>query len=149
MSQDTLTSLPEVDWKARMRAFLIDCAASAPAEQADRIREAVPLLQQACVLHADCPEPEVDAERLDAMLDAGAYESAVLVLIGRETAFMLSRGGSGSCLASAVRPDGAEETIAEGATLALALLSAHAAALLEDAEQACGVLDEVAAVRLN
>lgn len=106
-----------------MRDFLHDCAASGPAEQGDRIREAVRLLGMASA-----------AESIEAKLASGAPESAVLELIGPETAFMLSRGGNGSCLAAVVLPDGSEEMISEGSTLALAMLAAHVSSLLADAE---------------
>ncbi|MCX7863740.1 MAG: hypothetical protein N2423_01675 [Novosphingobium sp.] len=74
----------------------------------------------------------------EAMLALGAHVSAVLALIGNDAAFMLSRGANGKCLASAVTPDGAEEIVAEGSTLALALLAAHLSALLVDVERVGG-----------
>lgn len=107
-----------------MRDFLHDCVASGPSEQSDRIREAVQVLGVGQA-----------AGSIDAKLASGAEESAVLELIGPETAFMLSRGGNGSCLAAVVLLDGSEEMISEGSTLALAMLAAHVSSLLADAEQ--------------
>lgn len=118
-----------------MHDFLIDCVSSAPIEQEDRIRDAERLFRQGRLAGFGCPVASVDPERFEAMLAAGAFESAVLSLIGDATAFMVSRGWNGTCLATAVLPDGSEEAIAEGATLALALLAAQVSALLEDAEQ--------------
>lgn len=87
------------------------------------------------------------------MIECGAYESAVLALIGGETAFMLSRGGNGACIASAVHPDGCQDLIAEGCTLALALLAAHVATILAGAEHGSGTIAEAAGLaasnRLN
>lgn len=71
-----------------------------------------------------------DALAIDEMLDCGAAESAVLAILGPETSFMLSRGGGGSCLATVVVDDGSEETMSEGATIALALLAAYVSLLL-------------------
>lgn len=86
------------------------------------------------------------------MLALGAYESAVFFLIGSDTAFMLSRGANGNCLASAVLPDGSEEVTAEGSTLALALLAAFLSSLLVDDEPAPGepsAFQANAAMRFN
>ena len=118
-----------------MRDFLADCVGSAPFEQADRIREATLLLPHASAFSFGQPHTGGEAQAIEWMLESGAYESAVLALIGPETAFMLSRGGSGSCLATVVLPDGSEEMIAEGSTLALALLAGHVSALIADSEQ--------------
>jgi len=70
------------------------------------------------------------------MLAAGAYESAVLLVLGEQTGFILSRGGDGTCLASRLRTDGETEIMAEAATLALALLAAELSVMLADAEGA-------------
>lgn len=152
LSEGKIHSLAAANWKMVMHDFLIDCIASAPVEQEDRIREAARLFGEGRLAGFGCPEASVDPERLDAMLAAGAFESAVLSLIGDATAFMVSRGGNGTCLATAVLPDGSEEAIAEAATLALALLAAQVSALIEDAEQSGtsgGVMQATVDVRLN
>ena len=144
-------SSPNV-WKTRMRALQRDCVASVPKEQAARIREAARLLGGRGARVAGCPPIAISSNALEAMLSAGAFESAVLHVMGSEAAFMLSRGGNGSCLATVVQPDGAEEMIAEGATPALALLAAHLAALVEDSEPGCVYADPEEsdlALRLN
>ena len=118
-------------WKSRLRDLLHDCAASGPSEQADRVADAAELL---CI----------DTPSVQEKLRVGACESAVMEIIGGETSFMLSRGGSGRCLATVVLPDGSEEVISEGSTLALALLAAHLSALLEDADMSGVTTDGVA-----
>jgi len=109
--------------RARLRDLLHDCVASAAAEQADRLAEACELL--AC---------GHDAARIDVMLRAGAYESAALAVIGEGAGYMLSRGPSGSALASVILPGSEDEATAEASTPALALIAAHVAAILDDAE---------------
>ena len=113
-------------WTARFRDFLNDCVGSDAAEESDRIREAGLLLQETPLglRHA------FDLDTIDEMLTCGAAESAVLAILGPDVAFMLSRGGSGSCLATVVMDDESEEMISEGATVALALLAAHVSLLL-------------------
>lgn len=123
-----------------------------PAEQGDRIREAARLVRQAPDDGEPVASTQPDRQALEAMLSCGAFESAVLAIMGGESAFMLSRGGSGSCLASVVLPDGSEETIAEGSTLALALLAAHLSALHEDGEfrtEGPSVLPAASRFRIN
>jgi len=135
LSNERLALLTRDTWKARLGDLLHDCAASAPTEQADRIREARDLLRQGAAQVGRLPAAIPDLELLDAMLALGAHESAVLALIGSDSVFMLSRGANGNCLASAVLPDGSEEMVAEGSTLALALLCAYLSSLLADSEQ--------------
>lgn len=111
---------------ARLQDFLNDCVGSAANEEMDRIREAGLLLQGMPMPGRESP----DVAAIEAMLGCGAVESAVLAIVGPDVSFMLSRSTGGSCLATVVAPDETEETIAEGATIALALLAAHASSLL-------------------
>lgn len=118
-------------WIARLRDFLHDCAGSAPAEEHDRIREAILLLHD--------PDGQngapFDPATIEAMLACGASESAVLTILGPDINCMVSRGSAGSCLATLVLPDGSEEVISEGATIALALLAANVSMLLAGLER--------------
>lgn len=115
----------------RLRDFLHDCAGSAPCEEVDRVREALTLLNGVGVDGAIA----FDHARINAMLGCGAAMSAVLEILGPDMPFMLSRGGRDSCLATVVPAGGSEEAIAEGATLALALLAGHVAAVLSRLER--------------
>lgn len=139
-------------WKARLRDLLHDCAASTPDEQADRIREAHALLWLSPGQAERFAGPARDVRTLDALLALGAHESAVISLFGGDSAFMVSRGANGNCLASVVAPGGSEELVAEGSTLALALLCAHISSVLADGDTASGAAakpDHNAALRLN
>ncbi|MEW9855289.1 hypothetical protein [Novosphingobium sp. M1R2S20] len=109
--------------QAQLRGFLRACLASTCGEEAARLQEAAVLMGMSAE----------DRSVVDAMLACGATESAALLVMGRGRPFLLSQGGTGTCLASAVCADGEEKT-AEGATLALAILAAHASALLADIE---------------
>lgn len=122
---------PEV-WTARLRDFVQDCLASTPSDEADRVREAAFLLREGAVPDSrlDC----VDPEDVEVMLACGAVESAALSLLSPGAVFMLSRGQDNSCLATVIAGEGSAEVISEGATLALALLSAYVAGLLADFE---------------
>lgn len=127
-------------WRARLARFLDACDASGPEDQADRLREAHALFR-----HHD----PVASSVLDAMIAARAYESAALALVGPAAGYMLSRGGTGICLASVYLP-GCEQRTCEGATPALALLAATATGLwhLADDEET-GPIDCCVAVWLN
>ncbi|MDE8651118.1 hypothetical protein [Novosphingobium album (ex Liu et al. 2023)] len=121
-----------------MRDLLHDCVASAPVEEADRIREAALLLRAAPVsIEGFACAPEFD--RIEALLARGAAVSAALATLGEQTPFIVSRGANGVCLASMMRPGGTEELVAEGRTVALALLSVHLTVLLALAEQAASM----------
>ena len=123
-------SAQDVSWSVqRLRDFLHDCAASEPAEEADRVREAIAVLPQRHGSH-------FQAQAVESLLESGAALCAVLVILGPHARFMLSRGEDGRCLATVLAADGHEEMVAEGTTLALALLTAQASARLVGLERA-------------
>lgn len=124
---EDLVPEPEV-WAARLRKFVDECMESAASEEADRIRQAIPLLQCGALLGA-C-EFGSDPASLEAMLACDAPESTVFTLLPAQTAFMLSRGQGTSCLATIIVGEEGGEVIAEGATLSLSLLAAYMAGLL-------------------
>lgn len=120
------------DWEARLEEFLNDCVGSMVTDQAARLRDAETLF-----VSDARPRSELDAsarrETVRGLIEADAAVDAALAIIGEETAFMLSRGGSGTCLATMILPEGSEEVMGEAATPALALLAAYAAALISRA----------------
>lgn len=124
-------------WIKRLHDFVDECAASAPIEEADRVREAVILLQGS----GQDAAGRLDALAIEAMLRAGAAESAVLAILGRDSRFMLSRGDGHGCLATVIARGGSEEAIAEGTSLALALLAAHVSAVLVGLERDAGTVN--------
>jgi hypothetical protein len=115
----------------RLREFLHECAGSGPGEEIDRVREAVLELAGSGIGGKN----GFDVAAVHAMLDCGAGMSAVLAIMGPNTRFMLSRGAQDACLASVVNGDGSDEALAEGPTLALALLAAHVSAVLARIEK--------------
>lgn len=121
---------------ARLRDFLHDCVASDAWEEADRVREALVLLHGpgagigTSMGMGMGMGPRPDAIGIAAMLDCGAAESAVIALLGPAATFMVSRGEGQACLATVISAPGEEEIIAEGASVALALLGAYASSVL-------------------
>jgi len=111
---------------AQLRAFLHMCAGSAACEQGDRLREGARLF--------GLPRDAQALRRFEAMIECGAFESAAMALVADGPGFILSRGSTGACLASAALADGSDELVAEGASLALALLQAHTSVLLAECD---------------
>ena len=142
MANATMTPMaPTKPDAATLRDFLHECAASAPVEEADRVREALRLLP---------PPPggrRPESRKIEALLENGAAVCAVLAILGPRARFLLSRGEGDCCLATVLAHDGYEEMVSEGPTLALALLSAHVAACLVGLERRPGPA-EVPAVPL-
>ncbi|VWX53123.1 conserved hypothetical protein [Novosphingobium sp. 9U] len=105
---------------ASLRDLLHDCIGSEATHQGDRLREAMELLGLGD-----------RRTTVQAMLACEAYESAAMAVLGQR-GFLVSRGSTGTCLASVQLDDG-DDITAEAATPALALLAAHIAALLAEA----------------
>ena len=114
----------------RLRDLLHECVVSPASEEGARITEAAWLLHGAARAGLIVPSAAFDPEAVAELAARGGPESAVLALMGPRSAFMLSRGGTGTCLATAVLPCGMLEASAEAGTPALALLAAHISALL-------------------
>lgn len=126
-----------IEWNARravragrLRDLLHDCAGSPASAQAARLIEAARLLHGA-----------VEVARVEAMVACGAYESAAHAVLGPDRPFLVSRGATGLCLASTLivrrnQKADCDEAMGEGATPALAMLTALAAALLAEEDQA-------------
>ncbi|WDF73142.1 hypothetical protein [Novosphingobium sp. KACC 22771] len=81
---------------------------------------------EALLLQGLMPPPR---DRIEAVLAVGALESAVLILMGEDSGFCLSRGADGTPLASVLLPYRFEETTSGGASMTLACLGALAGAL--------------------
>jgi len=135
MGQSRLNSVDARAWHNHAWDFLCSCVASSPAELDDRIREANHLFRLAPeALGISWPIPAGE-KAIEAMLSAGGQESAVIALLGRKTAFMVSRGLNDSNLATVILPGRTEEFTATGSSLEFALLAAKTAALLNEAER--------------
>jgi len=67
--------------------------------------------------------------RLEALLAAAAYETAVMAMLDRGAGFLLSRSGDGDSLATVALPGSLREKSGSAATPALALVCALALAL--------------------
>ena len=127
--------LAEAYWRMRLEELGHACRISEAAGQSDGVREAFDLLmlappgQQSHL--GPHLAPKLAEAKIDAMLAAGAFESAALALLPQHAGYMLSRGPSGEHLASVFLPDSDRETTAGGATAALALVAALMAELTE------------------
>lgn len=115
-------------YQTRLRDFVASCAQSSAREEPARIRDAAFLV-------AAKGEGPLCVETL---LAEGGGMSSVLHLLGEEQVFMCSRGASGTCLAMVIVQGGREDVCAQGATPALALLGAWAAAWLALSEEERG-----------
>lgn len=113
----------------RLLDLLHDAAASAAAQQADRLQEAFCLYAEMRPVPAGVTVP--DPCNFGHFLAAGAHESAALSLLGQQSGWLLSRSAAGTSMATVkLQGFGAESTV-EAATPALALLCAQLACLVE------------------
>lgn len=126
------------DWLARLSELAAICAEALAEDETDCVREAFDLL---------CQMPQgrrllagslsVSEAEIEAMLAAGATESAALALLPADAGFMLSRGPNGLHLATVLLPDFPERHGDACETAALALLAALLGAVsLQERNQA-------------
>ena len=121
--------LAEGYWRMRLGEIGTACCISEPAGEADGIREAFHVLMLAPPGMLAQLGLRPGEERIEAMLAAGAFESAALALLPQGTGYMLSRGANGEHLASVFLAGTDSEMTAHGATAALALIAALMAKL--------------------
>ena len=123
--------LAEAYWRMRLEELGLACQISEAAGQSDGVREAFDLLMLAPPgqhLHLG---PRLAEAKVEAMLAAGAYESAALALLPQSAGYMLSQGPNGEHLASVFLLESEREMTAGGATAALALVAALMAELAD------------------
>jgi hypothetical protein len=128
--------LAEAYWRMRLGELGTACCISEPAGEADGIREAFHLLMLAPPGMLSRRALLSGEERIEAMLAAGAAESAALSLLPQGSGYMLSRGGNGEHVASVFLAGSDCEMTAQGTTAALALV----AALMAELSHSAGVL---------
>ena len=139
-------------WQARARDLVDLCAVSAPCEEADRLTEALALLDEKALPAGSPAGLPADGPDLGAMIAAGGSLSAAMDLLGPRAGYLLSHAPGGSCMATVVFPAHGHEETAEGTTPALAVLAAHFAALLVLLDDSRAVTERPAgpaALRLN
>ena len=121
--------LAEAYWRMRLGERGTACCISERAGEGDGIREAFHLLMLAPPGQLARLGLRASEESIEAMLAAGAGESAALSLLPQGAGYMLSRGGNGEHLASVFLAGSDSEMTAQGATAALALIAALMAEL--------------------
>jgi hypothetical protein len=117
-----------LSWLESLEDLYLDISTNKFSNAVAPLLEAYAIL--ACAPHAvgQSFAMPVSEKKFRALVDIGADESAILALMGPETGYMISRGSNGVCLASIVLPGMTDVSCAEGATFALALISAYLAA---------------------
>ena len=128
--QNGRTALPitPLPWFARLEVLANDAEVAAPRESGDLVTRLHALLSASPAQRggiADRTLPGVD----HALIAAGGHLSAVLALMPRRAAWMMSACAGGElCMATVLVPGMVEEVTGQGATPALALVAALAMA---------------------
>jgi hypothetical protein len=118
-------------WANRLCDMALACSGAFASEEARHLRACHSILLAAPVMVLPWAKALPAADRIEALLQAGASESAALALLGDRCGYMLSRGVMGEALATIALPGGNSECSAKGDTLALAIVAALAQALSE------------------
>ena len=118
------------EWCAQTTALGQGAADGEWVEQGECLREAFALLTLAPRGLGAWLNELPARSRFDTMLAAGCWESAALALLPEEAAWMVSRAAEGDCMASVLLPGETDEATSHGASPALALVAALAAALV-------------------
>lgn len=116
------------EWRRALRALALCCAGSDVLETPERLCEINALLGAATAMHVR-GVLRMRADRLWALLDLGAWDTAVTAMLAQGTGYLVSRSGDGASLATITLPGSARESSASGASPALALIGALACAV--------------------
>lgn len=123
------TPIERLDWFRKLGGLGSAIAGAEAGEEGHLLRQFLDLAEQVpdqTLLQGMAPP---NRERIDAAVSVGAMESAVLMLMGADSGFCLSRGADGAPLASVLLPYQFEESTSGGASLGLACLGALIGAL--------------------
>ncbi len=119
----------KTDWQARLGWLAHACARADSAGAAELLRSAWRLLDDPSAEWRGTIGLTLDEPGFEAMLGAGAEDAAALALLRGWAGFMLSHGPGGGYMATVIIEGRSGEVTADGASAALALLGALAAAL--------------------
>jgi len=117
------------DWLDHLADLAFACTDAEASEGADLVREAHSLISAAPALWRGQFSQLPSSSAIEAVLSQGGELAAVLALIENHAGYMLSHSPGGTHLATVVFEGLTEEASAEGASAALALLGAMAAAM--------------------
>jgi hypothetical protein len=117
------------EWRLRLAQLCQDSALAEPGEEDAMLRLGHTLLVNLPDPHSALGDHLPPAARFEALLAAGAHDSAAFALVPEAASYIISRAGEGGCIASVMLPGMEEEMTSEGESPALALVSALAAAL--------------------
>lgn len=106
ISPAQMMGLADGIWRARAEKLVHDCAEQAADNAAGLLREAISLLFMAPATVSSRLGELCDIARMDALLAAGATDSAALALLPADAVWMLSRGGEGLYLATVMLAGG-------------------------------------------
>jgi hypothetical protein len=129
MAERNAAMLTWAEWLNALHDLSLCCADDGLSETPDRVRELNALLRMApdeAMIHGLRPLRPV---RLEALLDVGACENAVMAMFDHGPGFLLSRSGDGQSLATIALPGAPREKSGSGANPALALIGALALSL--------------------
>lgn len=131
MEENDLILSTAPNWADRLSEVALACSGAFACEETQNLRACHSLLRSLPESVLPWVKTLPAAERFEALLQAGAEESAALALLGDHCGYMLSRGAMGEALATVALPGAASECTANGETLALAIAAALAQALGE------------------
>ncbi|MBB4859976.1 hypothetical protein HNO88_003309 [Novosphingobium chloroacetimidivorans] len=121
------------EWLDALRDLSLCCAVSEGDEAQDRVREINALLLVAPARSLIDGLRPIGVARVEALIDAGACETAIMTMLEAGAGFLLSRGSDGQSLATVALPGSAHEASGAGASPTLALVGALADALASTA----------------
>ena len=119
----------QTDWHLRLARLTYACAQADRAGAAELLRAARRLLRDPPADWRETIDLNLDEPGFEALLGAGGEDAAALALLQGWAGFMLSHGPGGRYMATVLVEGRADETTVEGASAALALIGAVAAAL--------------------
>lgn len=125
----TTLSMTASEWRLRLAQLCQDSALAEAGEEDAMLRLGHALLANLPDPHCALGDHLPPAARFEALLAAGAHDSAAFALVPEAGSYIVSRAGEGGCMASVMLPGMEEERTSQGESLALALVSALAAAL--------------------
>lgn len=124
------------EWRVRLAELCQASALAEPGEEDAMLRLGHDLLANQPDPHSRLADHLPPAARFEALLAAGAHDSAAVALMPETGSYIVSRAGEGGCMASVMLPGMEEEVTSEADSSALALMSALAAALAAVGTQA-------------
>jgi hypothetical protein len=126
-------------WILELSEFIEECERATETHAERILRRFASLQSFAPAKWREKAQPTIKPHRLEQLINASAFESAAIGLLGPSSGYMLSRSADGNCIGSVWLQGGSDEYHARSDSEGIALVAAFATGLFASLAREIGI----------